>query len=84
MFPRQFVGPVERKEPLRVICIALRVVGHSEQASTVKLESTMDFILEWLSVDAFSALTGTGRITTLDNEAWNDSVKDDSVVVACG
>ena len=84
MFPRQLVRLVQREEKLRRVRIPLAPVGHADQAATVESQSRVDLILEWLAVDAVPACTRPCRISSLHDEARDDAVEDDIVIVACG
>jgi len=42
----------------------------------------MNFVVEWLAVEAFSSETGPRRVTALDNEARYHSVENNSFIVA--
>ena len=45
------------------------------------LQRCMDLVLEFVAVDGASASSCLGRVAALNHEVWDDSVKDDIVVV---
>lgn len=82
MPPIELVGTTQRNEPLRVVRIPLAIVGHAYQAAAVKLQTTVDLVLERFAVDALTAHACASGVAALGDKSLNDTVKDDAVVVA--
>ena len=57
-------------------------IGHAQNACTGVLERWHNLIFEFLSVDGASSTASAGRISALDHEIGDDSMKDDPIVVA--
>jgi len=58
-------------------------VGHGQNTRTSVLQRAIKFVCELAAPDRLSTTTGTGRVTTLKHEAWDDAVEDDAVVLTC-
>ena len=45
-------------------------VGHRDESSTVMFEAFHELVFKRLAVDAVTCLTGSGGVSSLDDEAW--------------
>lgn len=66
-------------EELGTIGVGARVC-HGEGSFGLVLERRNELVLEFGAEDGAATTTGTGRVTTLNHESRNDSVKDDSII----
>lgn len=69
---------------MRSIVILVARVGHAQQTAAIELEARMKLVGKGSTVvdSTHAAGSGTSRVTTLDNEARNQTVEDCAIVVA--
>lgn len=56
-------------------------IRHGQYPSPHKSQFGMYLIRKFLSVDTSSSTSCTRRVTSLDHESWDYTMKDDSVVI---
>lgn len=59
-----------------------RQLGHAHSSIPVEPQPAVDLVLERLPIDAVSTCSRSGGISGLDDEAGDDSMEDDAVIVA--
>ena len=82
MLSCQLVGAVEGEEELGIVGVALAIVGHAHEASSIEFETSVDLIVERFSVDTLPSHACTSRVSSLHDEARDYTVEYDSVVVS--
>mmetsp|Transcript_17926 Transcript_17926/g.34180 ORF Transcript_17926/g.34180 Transcript_17926/m.34180 type:complete len:217 (+) Transcript_17926:160-810(+) len=88
-FPQNGINIIQMRlslicyEKLRLVAIAPRV-GHAHLTPLIMRIVRMEFVLECPSPYRFSAFSRSGRIATLDHEAFHVAMKGGAVVVAAG
>ena len=68
-------------EELGAILIPLSIIGHCNNAPVRESQSLVELIHEWLSVDAFATPTCACRVTSLNHEILNHSMKHSAIVI---
>jgi hypothetical protein len=76
--PRSWRGGDEKLAPVR----ARACIGHGENTRLIELQITGAFVFKVFAPDGLTSAACAGRVAALNHKLLNDTVKDDTVVVA--
>ena len=74
MFPVEFLRRTQREKELGAIVVLARI-GHGDEASAIKAQTLMDFVLELATVNRFAALASSTWIPALSAKVPHDPKK---------